>query len=291
LPLLLSGVACVGQTADGANPGGVGASGAGAGTTGQGTAGASGGSVGTAGTPAGIGGSAPGAGGTTGGGGSGAPAGGGGSGVPAGAGGSGAGTGGSTGTGGVTGTGGTGGEIHVGLDHCLYGYSPEASDATMKDGPAEFYPPGNMSPDIVDLTVQPEVLKWMTDHYWQAAHVEWHAIRTCNLPGGAVSSRVNICSFTNLVPVNQNCKTDGDGYEFLLMHRHMLQSLKQLWPKHTEQFEGFKKFPQSADDVPPQWRSAWKQWDADALAAGRIGDAIDQPENLARFPNEGVLGF
>jgi hypothetical protein len=175
-------------------------------------------------------------------------------------------------------------------DHCIDGYDPQPSDETMKDGPAEFYPPGRTEPSIVDLTVQPEVLSWMQDNAWQAAHVEWHAIRNCSLPGGA-GSKVNICSFTQLVPKDQNCRTDGDGYQFLVFHRHMIQALKQLWPKHTEQFEGFKKFPTSAADVPPQWRSAWRDWDADALEAGLIGDEIDKPENLARFPNEGVLGY
>jgi hypothetical protein len=176
-------------------------------------------------------------------------------------------------------------------DHCMHGYLPEATDETMKDGPAEFYPPGKMDPSLVDTTVQPEVLKWMNDHYWQAAHVEWHAIRGCSVPGAGGLSKVNICSFKQLVPKDQNCRTDGDGYQFLVFHRHMIQALKQLWPKHTEQFTGFPKFPTSAADVPPQWRTAWKDWDADALAAGKIGDEIDKPENLARFPNEGVLGF
>jgi hypothetical protein len=71
----------------------------------------------------------------------------------------------------------------------------------------------------------------------------------------------------------------------------MIQALKQLWPKHTEQFTGFAKFPTSAADVPAQWRATWKDWEPEILAAGKIGDEIDKPENLARFPDEGVLGF
>ncbi|HWA74354.1 MAG TPA: hypothetical protein VG937_18545 [Polyangiaceae bacterium] len=180
--------------------------------------------------------------------------------------------------------------VHA-ADHCIYGYDPQPTDAAMKDGPAEFYPPGNNDPSIVDTTLQPEVIAWMEQNSWQAAHVEWHAIRGCAVPGGGGLSKVNICSFTQLVPQDQNCQTAGDGYQFLLFHRHMIQALKQLWPKHTEQFTGFDKFPQSAADVPPQWRSAWKDWDANVLAAGKIGDEIDKPENLAKFPNEGVLGF
>lgn len=176
-------------------------------------------------------------------------------------------------------------------DHCLFGYDPEPSDEAMKDGPYDFYPPGKTDPSIVDTTLQPEVIKWMQDNYWEAAHVEWHAIRGCNVPGGGGLSKVNICSFTQLVPKDQNCQSVGDGYQFLLFHRHMILSLKQLFPKHTEQFTGFSKFPTSAADVPAEWRSAWKDWDADALAAGKIGDEIDKPENLARFPDEGTLGF
>lgn len=154
-------------------------------------------------------------------------------------------------------------------DHCVDGYQPEPSDDTMVDGPAEFYPPGNMDPSIVDLTVQPQVLKWMTDNLWQAAHVEWHAIRACNLGGGRGLSKVDICKHTELIPEDQNCQTAGDGYQFLVFHRHMIHALKQLWPKHPEQFTGFTKFPTSAADVPAQWRSAWKDWDSNILEAGR----------------------
>jgi hypothetical protein len=178
------------------------------------------------------------------------------------------------------------------LNHCLYGYPAQPSDssAEMKDGPSDFYPPGVSDPKLVDTTLQPQVIQWMQDNSWQAAHVEWHAIRACSLGGGG-ASKVNICSFTQLVPKDQNCQTGGDGYQFLVFHRHMIQALKQLWPKHSEQFTGFGKFPTKAEDVPEQWRSAWKDWDADALAAGKIGDEIDKPENLARFPDEGTLGF
>jgi hypothetical protein len=176
-------------------------------------------------------------------------------------------------------------------DHCVYGYDPQPTDETMKDGPAEYYAAGKMDPATVDLTVQPEVISYMQAHFWEATHVEWHAIRTCNLPGGPRGSKVDICQYTEMIPVDQTCQTAGDGYQFMLFHRHMLESLKQLWPKHSEQFTGFPKFPQSADDVPAQWRSAWKVFNATDLANAKIADEIDKPENLARFPDEGALGF
>ena len=179
------------------------------------------------------------------------------------------------------------------MDECRYGYAPQPSDASpsMKDGPSDFFPPGSSDMSLVDTTVQPEVLKFMQDNFWEAAHVEWHAIRGCSVPGGGGLSRVDICSYKQLVPTDQNCQTSGDGYQFLVFHRHMIQALKQSFPKHTEQFTGFGKFPTKAADVPAEWRSAWKDWDADALAAGKIGDEIDKPENLAKFADEGTLGF
>lgn len=176
-------------------------------------------------------------------------------------------------------------------DHCVDGWAPHPTDATMAHGPFEYYPPGRTDPGIVDLTLQPEVLQWMEDNLWAEGHFEWHAIRMCRLPGFSRMSKVDICSYTGLVPADQNCQTDGDGYQFLVFHRYLIQTLKQLWPSHADDFEGFEKFPASAEDVPPQWRSAWTDWPPDVLEAGRIGDEIDKPENLARFPNEGVLGF
>jgi hypothetical protein len=177
---------------------------------------------------------------------------------------------------------GSGGEAHV-RDHCVEGFEPDPADASMVDGPAEYVENGQ-----IDLTVQPAVLEWMTAHEWQAAHFEWHSIRRCN--GGMSQSRVDICSHTEMIPADQECKTDGDGMQFLAMHRHMIQSLRQLFPNHTEQFEGFDRFPQSAEEVPQQWRSDWSAFSASELANAKIADEIDKPENLSRFASEGAFG-
>ncbi|HEY0468868.1 MAG TPA: hypothetical protein VGC79_31970 [Polyangiaceae bacterium] len=190
----------------------------------------------------------------------------------------------------VTGGGGAGGSI-VGhnSDHCLYGYTPLASDNTMASGPVKFKA-GSQD----DLTLQPEVLQWMSDNKWTGAHVIWHAVRGCK--DGTASGLLGPLGFNNsfctqhaeLVPTDQNCKTAGDGYQFLLFHRHMLQSLKALWPKHAADFAGFPTFPKNKADVPDAY--AAPNWNATILAAADIGDNIDKQENLDKFPSEGVLG-
>ncbi|WP_437678963.1 hypothetical protein [Sorangium sp. So ce131] len=185
-----------------------------------------------------------------------------------------------SGGGGSSGT----GDTHP-KDHCLDGFDPHPSDATISDGPTEFTKNGQ-----TDLTVHPEVIAWMEENEWQAAHFEWHSIRRCG-GGGFGMSRVDICNSSVPVPSDQECKTTGDGFQFLAMHRHMIQSLKQLWPNHSEQFEGFKKFPTTAEELPQQWRADFRPWSATTLANAKIADEIDKPENLSRFPDEGAFGM
>jgi len=173
-------------------------------------------------------------------------------------------------------------------DHCLNGYDPLPSDDTMKAGPATF-----STPQGDDTILQPEVLDWMSQNKWTGAHVVWHAVRGCT--DGTARGLLaplgfpDICKdYPVLIPADQNCKTAGDGYQFLLFHRHMMQALQQLWPKHKADFAGFPTFPKTAAEVPAVWGAP--KWSATVLAAAEIGDNIDKPENLAKFPDEGVLG-
>jgi hypothetical protein len=195
-------------------------------------------------------------------------------------------------SGGASSNAGSGGGLELphptNTDHCLYGYSPEASDDTMAAGPVVF-----KAGSADDTTFQPEILKWMEDNKWRGAHVIWHAVRGCM--DGSAAGLLNPLGFPNickdypvLIPADQNCKTAGDGYQFLLFHRHMLQTLKQLWPKHAADFEGFPHFPTSAADLPDAFKDK-ASWPANPLAAGDIGDHIEQ--HLDQFPDEGALGF
>jgi hypothetical protein len=176
-------------------------------------------------------------------------------------------------------------------DHCLYGFSPEPTDETMAHGPVVFTEGGKQ-----DTTFQPEVLQWMSDNKWPGAHVIWHAVRTC---AGTMTSDgllrplgyPNLCKdYPVLIPKDQTCATSGDGYQFLLFHRHMLQTLKQLWPKHAADFDGFPKFPTKSEELPTMWKDEPNfMWSAQVLEAAAIGDNIEQ--HLDKFPDEGVLGY
>jgi hypothetical protein len=177
------------------------------------------------------------------------------------------------------------------LDHCLFGYDPLPSDDTMASGPYLFTPEGG---GPVDTVVQPEVLEWLTDNQWMGAHVVWHAVRGCNIGTAAGLLQPlgfpDICrEYPVLVPKDQTCRTAGDGYQFLLFHRHMIQALKQLWPKHAADFDGFDRFPTTKEELPEIWNDADPDWTAQILEAAEIADNIEQ--HLDKFPDEGSVGY
>jgi hypothetical protein len=91
------------------------------------------------------------------------------------------------------------------------------------------------------------------------------------------------------VPEHQECSDAEDGYEFLVMHRHMMIALRQAFPQHAELFQGFPHFPYNATDVPEQWQSRFGTgWTPQILDTAKTLEAIES--NLSQFPTEGDLG-
>lgn len=188
-------------------------------------------------------------------------------------------SGGAAGTSATAGSGGT----HV-RDHCVDGYEPHPADELMKDGYAVYVKSGQ-----ADTTVQPEVIEWFTQNAWQEAHFQWHNIRRCN--GGMVIRNRNgfdPCKYTELIPADQEGKGPGDGLQFLAMHRHMIQSLKQLFPKHSEQFEGWDHFPQDKSVLPAEWQNDWTPFDS--AMAQKMAMADDPAQHMSMWPTEGDFG-
>ena len=74
------------------------------------------------------------------------------------------------------------------------------------------------------------------------------------------------------------------------MHRHMIQSLKQLWPTHTEQFEGWEHFPTQASDVPKEWQADWTAWMSTIATAGAAADDPSKHMSDKGFETEGDFG-
>lgn len=175
-------------------------------------------------------------------------------------------------------------------DSCIEGFMPQATDATMRDGYAEYTEFGQ-----TDATVQPEVINWMDANVWQESHFLWHSARRCGGGGfggfGSVGG-VDPCSFPEMRPEQNECAGPQDGYEFLVMHRHMIHALKELWPNHTEQFTGWNKFP-GREDYPDILRQYYNNWSSSVLQDAALADGINQMSRaqvLAKWPTEGHFG-
>jgi hypothetical protein len=175
-------------------------------------------------------------------------------------------------------------------DHCITGFHPQVlTDITMDEGYATYTENGQ-----TDTTVQPEVIDWMEKNQWQEAHFVWHEARRCGGGGigGGGQKSVDPCKFPEMKPEQNECGGPQDGYEFLVMHRHMIQALKQLWPNHTEQFEGWSRFP-GQQDYPEILRKYYTNWTNSILQNAALADNIDtmsRQDVLKQWPTEGAFG-
>lgn len=170
-------------------------------------------------------------------------------------------------------------------EHCLTAFHPHPTNGSLAPGYAV-----HEENDQLDAIVQPEVIQWMEENYWQEAHFQWHQIRRCgnNRPPGSDPGVVDICQYTELLPEANECENAQDGYEFLVMHRHMIQTLKQLWPDHADLFSAWERFP-SREDYPEIVQEYFSEWGDSILAQAEIADNIE--DNLDMFDNEGELGM
>jgi hypothetical protein len=171
-------------------------------------------------------------------------------------------------------------------DHCVVGFPADPRDSQLTGNPDEW----KATTGDIDLVVPKGVLDWMGERLWEVSHDAWHNIRRCKNGGGIPGATASaICSHTELVPAHQECTDAEDGFEFLVMHRHMMQALRQSFPHHSQLFSGFPHFPYNATDVPSQWQSRFGTgWSAQIKS---VADTLEDIENkLSQFPTEGDLG-
>ncbi|MEY4512281.1 MAG: hypothetical protein RLZZ450_4403 [Pseudomonadota bacterium] len=171
-------------------------------------------------------------------------------------------------------------------DHCVDGELAAAGDAQLDGTPDQW----KASDGAIDLVLPKSVLAWMSERVWTQSHDAWHNVRRCSGGGfGGFGGSSAVCSHKELIPAHQECADAEDGYQFLVMHRHMMRALRQAFPQHTELFAGFASFPLEAKDVPSEWQSRWGTgWAQSVKDTAKTLEAIES--KLTQFPTEGDLG-
>ena len=183
---------------------------------------------------------------------------------------------------------GSGGAPSATYDNCVDGELVDSRNPQLSGKPDQWKDSGG----AIDLVLPKLVLGWMGERIWEQSHDAWHNIRRCKstavaTPGGGGSNA--ICSHTELIPAHAECSDAEDGYEFLLVHRHMLTALRQSFPQHADLFQGFPHFPYDATDVPAEWQSRFGTgWSAAIIQTAKTLEDIEN--QLSQFPTEGDLG-
>jgi hypothetical protein len=145
-----------------------------------------------------------------------------------------------------------------------------------------------------DLLVPQIVLDWMDEHEFAQAHDGWHLVRKWDQSCRKSNATAASCSAAQTL-VNQGLwRADvqqgapGDGYAFMVMHRHMIRMLKMSFPKHEALFSGFEHVPRTTSDAqnPTSWKAI--SWTADNIKGFDTLENIEQ--HLDQFPTEDDLG-
>jgi hypothetical protein len=173
-----------------------------------------------------------------------------------------------------------------GHSDCSQPYAEDPRDSTMTGELVRIVTSDNDTPDDpsddpYELQLPREILDWLKEQNWIQEHGDWHNIRrwdqSCaRTEPGASCAVADAMTKRGLARAAIQEGEPGDGYAFLVMHRHMIRGLEQAFPRHFEQIRGFRYVPTRKDDPenPIPWIDV--RWSDAQL------EAIDMMENIGR---------
>lgn len=169
-------------------------------------------------------------------------------------------------------------------DVCLTGFSPPPKPLVEENSHVL-----NSEGENPQILLHPVIQQWLKENSWPTGYALWQQARQCStalLPSFA-------CTVKNApVPSEGKCGGEMDGYQFLVMHRYLLQTFKTLWPELDKQFASWKKFPAIADypEAIEQQIYAWPDAVLQAASAVAKISKANSTEVLQRWPTEGAFG-
>ncbi|MFT3771439.1 MAG: hypothetical protein QM820_38990 [Minicystis sp.] len=175
-------------------------------------------------------------------------------------------------------------------------YSADPRDETMTGALVRLVvsegDPDDPSDDHYDLELPEEMVAWLDERNWVQSHGDWHNIRRWDQQCGGQTENCPTIEEMKArglwrAPIQE--QEAGDGYAFLVMHRHMIEGFKQAFPKHAGIISGFSTVPMSKDDPlnPVPWVDV--HWNDTQKAA--IDLLQDIEHNLSSFDSEDDLGL
>ncbi len=176
--------------------------------------------------------------------------------------------------------------------HCAFNvtHAKSAMDGTFADAPVE------ISVGSSKDTQMPKAMSdWMFEQGWHQQHDDWHNIRRWDQNCRLSNAPAKDCKYATRL-VNKGLwraaiqeGAPGDGYDFLAMHRHMIQMLRQTFPSAKSLLSGFQRVPFSQSDAlnPQPWQNI--RWSEGQLKAIDTLENIEQ--HLEQFATEDDLAL
>src|SRR2546423_719300 len=89
---------------------------------------------------------------------------------------------------------------------------------------------------MADQALPTPIRTWMKDRDWGTHHLEWHTTRRWDTLSAA---QLDWAMQQGWQRASRQEGEAGNGFEFLLMHRAMVELLREQFPRDTSLFEGW----------------------------------------------------
>jgi hypothetical protein len=140
---------------------------------------------------------------------------------------------------------------------------------------------------MVEPRMPGDVVAWMDVSNWGSHHLEWHTVRQWDLLDASEQAWATSQGWARFA---RQEGTVGNGFDFLLMHRAMIQLLRETFPAYTALFAGWSSPPTDPSSVrdPMPFNSRPRTFSSDMRTAV---SKLHSPTDLAAFPNDDALGL
>lgn len=140
---------------------------------------------------------------------------------------------------------------------------------------------------MAEPSMPQHIIDWMDDRQWGWHHLEWHTVRQWDLIGASGQQWATSQGWGR---ANRQEGEAGNGLEFLVMHRAMIELLKRDFPTQASLFQGWSQVPTDPDDVndPVPANVQPRAFRTSMLSAV---DSLARPTFLASFPNDDAFGL
>jgi hypothetical protein len=99
---------------------------------------------------------------------------------------------------------------------------------------------------MAEPSMPQNMIDWMNDRNWGWHHLEWHTVRQWDMLGASGQQWATAQGWGR---ASRQEGEVGNGLEFLVMHRAMIELLKRDFPSQVNLLKGWSQVPLDPDDA------------------------------------------